>query len=377
MALIEEINRARWTLEFARLGEAEQITEALQTARVVGVLGEAEVGKTETVGQALGNSRPKYPVLHLNLDGVAGEAQVASQLVRKIAVAELGAEFSTLKVGVLVPASLERKKVELAELLGVNGLEEAMRDWPSGEMSLADALTSLSKLTRRYETVLWVDHLEAPSLTPRHPFDLDKLLWALREMVQTHPSLSLVLSGRDAVEGQVLGPEAAFHQQGRWLSLDNPSLEVWRKVASDLKAPEGTAMELADLTAGHPETMLTALLMLSREAPRRDSEELLRELASTSAALASRAFQHACTLHRLGGQVLRQVALGQGPYAISQRGGSPPQEIRKVLGRLRLAGLIRHDDGWAVVNPLIGFILRQEVTRKTAPDWGAEEFPEL
>jgi hypothetical protein len=369
VALIKDMNIARWTLESARHVEAERITEEIQSGQVVGVLGEAEVGKTETIRQALGHSRPEHPVLRVDLDGAAGEGHVASQLLRQIAAAELGVELSTLKVGVLVPSSVERKRVEMAELLGVDGLEEAMRDWPSGGFPLARSLEALSRLALRYETILWIDHLEAPGLTPRHPFDLDRFLWALREMVQTRLSLSLVLSGRNAIEGRILGREAAFHQQGRWISMDNPTNEVWRLAASSMRAPVEIASDLAALTGGHPETMLIALLELLGDAEARGADELLREMASTSAALAARAMQHARSLHRLGGQVLLQVAMGQGPYAAAQRGKSPPQEIRKVLGRLQLAGLLRHDEGWSVVNPLVGILLRGEVPMISAPDW--------
>jgi hypothetical protein len=376
MALITDVNHARWSLEMARLEEGARITDEVQTSRVVGVLGEAEVGKTETIREALGTSQPDRPLIHLDLDGVAGEGHVAFHLVREIAAAQLGIEFSTLKVGVLVPATLERKRVELAEFLGVDGLEEALRDWPSGGYPLAKALDALTKLAQQRETILWIDHLEAPMLTPRHPLDLDKLLWAIREIVQRQLSLSVVLSGRDAVETRVLGREAAFYQQGRWLSLDNPGPEVWRDVALRLKASPTVVRDLAHLTGGHPETMLNAFLSLMRGNGKGGGEDLLRELASVSGGLASRAFQHACSLHRLGGQVLLQVAWGKGPYAAFQRGESPPQEIRKVLGRLQLAGLIRHDDGWSVVNPLIGIVLRGEIPRASAPDWDAEILPE-
>lgn len=372
MALIKEMNRARWGLEMARLRESERITEALQSSRVVGVLGEAEVGKTATVRAALGPSLPEHPVIHIDLAGAASESHLAFRVARQIAAAELGVEFSTLKVGALVPASLEKKRVDLAELLGIEGLEEALRDWPSGGFALPMALKAAERLARRREMVLWVDHLEAPSLTPRHPLDLDRLLWALREMMQTNSALSVVLSGRDATESLVLGREAAFHQQGQWLSLDNPPAEVWESVAAGLSVPNDLAGELSALTEGHPETMLIALVTLSEDG-RKDPDQLLGELASCSAAFAGRAFQHACTLHRLGGKVLEQVALGRGPYAARNRGDSPPQEIRKVLGRLQLAGLIRHDRDWSVVNPLVGIVLRQEVRRASAPDWVFED----
>jgi hypothetical protein len=187
-------------------------------------------------------------------------------------------------------------------------------------------------------------------------------------MVQRGSFISVVLSGRDAAEGGVLGREAAFHQQGRWLSLDNPSEEIWGAVASDLRVSRDLAAHLASLTGGHPETMLVALVRVSQDGPK-NADEVLGELASMSAALLGRVAQHASTLHRLGAKVLEQVALGHGPYAASQRGDSPPQEIRKVLGRLQLAGIIRHDDGWSVVNPLVAILLRREVSRTSAPDW--------
>jgi hypothetical protein len=114
--------------------------------------------------------------------------------------------------------------------------------------------------------------------------------------------------------------------------------------------------------------MLVAMVNFSLGA-RKGADQLLGEIASTSGDLGGRAFQHACTLHRLGGKILEQVALGRGPYAAAQRGDSPPQEIRKVLGRLQLAGLIRHDSAWSIVNPLVGIHLRREVSTASAPDW--------
>jgi hypothetical protein len=367
MALIERLNQARWALELARVEEGQRITEALQLGRVVGVLGEGEVGKTLTIREALGVSQPGHPIIRLDLEGVASEAHLAFRLARQLLAAELGLEFSTLKVGVLVPASLERKRVELAELYGLDTVEEALRDWPSGELRLTRALAALTGLARRRETVLWIDHLEAPGLTPRHPLDLDRFLWAVRETAQTQPGLNLVLSGRSAVDGRVLGPEAAFHQQGRWLSLDNPPRAAWQQVASRLQAPRDLAADLEVLTNGHPETMLAALATASRD-KRESAEELLLGLASASADLQGRAVQHGCSLHRLSGQVLEQIARGEGPYAASQRGKTSHQEISKVLGKLRLAGLIRRDEGWSVVNPLVGILLRRDVPWNSAPD---------
>lgn len=368
MALAEDVRRAHWGLELARLAEAEQITVAVEQSQIVGVLGEAEVGKTETIRHALGNSSENLAVLRVDLDGAASDAHLAFLIGRQIVGSHLTAgELSTLKVGALVPASIEAKRLELAELLGVDGLDEALRDWPSGHYDLAPALAALERLARDRETILWVDHLEAPGLTPRHPLDLNRWLWSVREIVQRLPRLGLVLSGRVGIEATLLGERAAFHQQGRWLSLDNPPADVWHQTARGLKVGDEAVAELVELTGGHPETMLLALLELPEK--RSSPEEVLRQLGSAAGALAARSMQHARTLHRLGGQLLIQVAYGSRPYALAQRGSSPQQEITKVLRRLREAGLIRHDQvGWSVVNPLVGMALRGEMRRAYAPD---------
>ncbi len=375
MAVNEAARHVLSALELARLEEGHQIAEAIQAGRVIGVLGEAETGKTTTIRQALGPSEGEHAIVELDLDGVAGDEHLAFLIARQISSAFLGAPgFSILKVGALVPASLESRRIELAELLGLDGLDEALRDWPSGTYGLPEALAALEELASLRQTILWLDHLESPALTPRHPFDLDQLLWGLREMVQRLPDLDLVLSGRVATESRVLNREAAFYEQGRWLTFDNPPLEAWRKVAQAIDVPRRFITELWGLTRGHPETTLRALLEPRAGVEGGSAGAVVRELAAASSALTARAMQHARSLHRLGGQVLIQIANGQGPYAAAQRGDSPPQEIRKVLGRLQLAGLIRHDGGWSVVNPLIGALLSDQVEPLLAPDLdGGEE----
>ncbi len=369
MELMERVARANRALEIARLPEAETITTAVQLNQVVGVLGEGDVGKTETIGQALGPSNGKLAVVRLDLAGAGSDAHVAFRLALGICRALVdGPQLSVLKVGALVPASLESRRLELAELLGVDGLEEAMRDWPSGEYGLPRALSALEDLARDRGTILWVDHLEAPGLTPRHPLKTDRLLWSLRELGQRLSGLTVVLSGRVADEGTILGPKAAFHQQGQWLSLDNPPATAWMKVARDLRIEERDAAALVELTRGHPETTLLAMLEMQRADSVPSAEEALRRLGSAGGALTARAIQHARTLHRLGEQVLVQVALGMRPYGIGQRGSSPQQEITKVLRRLRQAGLLRHDGNWSVVDPRIAMAVSGRLQGVVAPD---------
>lgn len=171
----------------------------------------------------------------------------------------------------------------------------------------------------------------------------------------------MMVSARAGIEDELVAPRAAFHQQGQWLSLDTPGPSIWREVAGQLGVSRRMARELAVLTGGHPQTMLLALVTLKLANggwPSRP-EDVLEELAAHDDGLAARAVQHARSLHRLGGQVLIQIACAQQPYGAAQRGRATPQEmISKVLARLRLAGLLRRTDRWAVVNPLVAIRAR-------------------
>ena len=364
MDVMEMIQQAHAALAAARVGEAQRIAEAVAAHRVVGVLGEAEVGKTSTIGQALRLTNDGPPLIYLDLDGAASDGHVGFLLAKQIAHTLLGGtDFSLLSGGVLLPSRIQHGRLQLAELLGVEGLEEALREWPSGRYESTKALRALQTLAEQRDFILWIDHLEAPRLTPRHPLKIDRLLWGVRELSQRESRMRVLISGREALRDEILGPRAAFHQQGQWLSLHAPAAGTWREVADYLGVPPEVADELADLTGGHPTTMLLALLHLidaeGRQLPH--AENVLYDLALRDDGLTARAIQHARSLHRLGGQVLTQIALGQRPYAATQRGSATSQEISKVLNRLRLAGLLRRSDGWEIVNQLVAIRLRGTV----------------
>jgi len=346
----------------AREPEAQSIREALESHRVVGVLGEAEVGKSATITQAL---RPdqRSDVLAVDLDGAAGDGHVGFLLAKRIARALVGpTDLSLLVGGVLTPRRVENRRVDLAELLGIDGMQEALSEWPSGRYSAVAGMSALRRFAQDRPLTLWLDHLEAPALTPRHPLDVERLLWDVRDLQQTQPDFRVVLSAREAFAPELLGPRAAFHQQGRWLTLDVPLAEAWSVIATSAGIRTSTVRSLVAATGGHLATMQLALLEVagtSRSGLRAD--DVLRDLAARDDGLAARAMQHARTLHRLGGQVLSQIARGERPYGALQRGGASNQEIRKVLNRLRLAGLLRRSDGWRIVNPLVAMRLRGSV----------------
>lgn len=370
MELIEGLPRAQAALAAARIEEAQPITEAIRESGVVGVLGETEVGKTSTVRQAITPLLGPVSLIYLDLDGAASDEHAAFFLAKEIARAQLGAVgLSLLSADVLRPTRLDAERVALAELLGLDGLDEAMREWPSGEYPLTKALAALETLARSRRILLWVDHVEAPLLTPRHPLQMDRLLWGVRELTQRVGSLGVVLSGREGTERNLVGGAAAFHQQGRWLSIARPPLEVWRSTARELGVATSVVGELTELLQGHPATMLLALVHTGTDSSPRHPYEVVRDMLMSDVGLIGRTVQNARTLHRLGSQVLTQIALGQAPYGKEQRGRAAPQEIRKVLDRLRIAGLLRRGPrGWSLVNPLVEMGLRQQVRLPAIPE---------
>lgn len=340
----------------ARSTEARAIRDALALAQVVGIFGEAEVGKTQTVRQALAGSGAR--LLRVDLRWAASEQHAGFLLVSEMArVLAPEVELSRLAYGGRLPAAVAHARARLVEALG-GGVQEAMRSWPSGRYDWPVALESLELLCHTEELVLWVDHLEAPSLSFRHPLNLGALLWSLSELTERVDSLTLLLSGRAAARSAVDGLRAPFRNRGRWLSIEAPSADCWCEVARTLKASPARAKELALLTAGHPRTMLLALSAISGQQAPAPAEDVLSALAADDDGLALRAMEHARSLHRLGGQALTQAALGQRPYASAQRGATTTQDLSKALKRLRLAGLLRHEDSWRVVNPLLAMRLR-------------------
>lgn len=356
MAAMSDLDPLRAALGVARSQEARRICEAIRQERVLGVFGEAEVGKTQTVAQALAASGAR--MLRLDLRWAASEEHAAFLLAGEMARALApDLELTRLAYGGRLPAAVEQARSRLIEALG-GGLQEAMRRWPSGRYGWPAALESLEMLAQSQEALLWVDHLEAPGLSFRHPLKLGPLLWSLSELLERAEGLQLLLCGREAARVEIDGPRAPFGGSGRWLSLQAPAAATWRSVADLLQMPRAIVEELAALTGGHPGTMLLALAAIASGQTPGEAKEILQALAARDEGLTMRAMEHARSLHRLGGQVLTQAALGQRPYAGAQRGTTTTQDLSKALKRLRLAGLLRHEDHWRVVNPLLAMRLQ-------------------
>jgi hypothetical protein len=374
MDVIGAMQHAHTTLATSRSGEAQRIGEAIVKNGIVGLVGEAEVGKTQTIRQSLAALNPRTAVIYIDFDVAASDGHVGWQIAKQIARhATSGVDLSILSAGAIVPPRLERTRVQLAEILGVVGVEESLREWPSGTYGALAGFQALERLAETREVLVWLDHIEAPRLTARHPVNVGRLLWGIREAHQRQQAIRVLLSGREGIGDVVTGPKAAFHQQGEWLTLDYPPASMWRDVARRLKVTARITQELAFLTGGHPQTMLIALTTVAMrpgDFSGNGGEMLLAELVAHDDGVAARAVQHARSLHRLGGQVLVQVARGQRPYGAAERGAASTQEISKVLARLRLAGLLRHEGRWEVVNPIVAIRARGSVAEPDQiEDW--------
>ena len=130
----------------ARADEVREIRKAVSHEQVLAIFGEAEVGKTNTIRQALAGSGVR--VLRLDLRWAASEAHAGSLLAAEMASALApGLDLKGLAHGGRPPAAVDQARSRLIETLG-GGLQEALRPWPSGRYRWAAALESLELLAQ-------------------------------------------------------------------------------------------------------------------------------------------------------------------------------------------------------------------------------------
>jgi hypothetical protein len=206
---------------------------------------------------------------------------------------------------------------------------------------------------RARDTLLVIDHLEAPSLTPRHPLNVAQLLWRVRSVTQLQPRLRTLLVSRTPVVKLATAPTAAFYGDGQWLAVTSPSSEAFATAT-------GRSQDLVKLvlsrTGGHVNSTLELLRALPAAAT--DVEEAIRRLATLHTDLSRRTVQHARTLHRLGGHILQVIAEGKRPYQETPDARS--KEIGAAVSALHLAGIIRRQDAlrqknWAITDPRVAW----------------------
>jgi hypothetical protein len=360
--LTESIPLAHAGLTAGRGRDRERIVHALQEADVVGVHGEPEVGVTRVTTDAL-RQQPRA-VIRVDLDGVSDDRDIAWLLARGLARALVpAADFSLLHGPIgLQPTSTRSAVLHLRSELGDAIAELAQGDSPpASTVTSGDVLAALERLVadEALPLVLWIDHLQTPGLTPRHPVDARQLLWDVRAVHQ-RTDLQVVVSCNGAATELAAGRESAFHGDGLWVTVGRPGTDAWQHVVEALRLEVGAewVRDLGEITQQHP---LTTLLALALRATR---QEPVSALALWQAMLpmddghTARAVQHARTLHRLGARILTQIAHGMGPY--QDPAGATTQDIHRAVRRLHQAGLIFQPAprAWAVTNPLVAGRLR-------------------
>jgi hypothetical protein len=353
-------------LTAARHREHAHIDDALRRFGITGVHGEPEVGTTTVIENAIRVSTQDS--IRVDLEIATDERTVALTMARELARIIMGrSALSQMAAGDIAPTSAQRAYVDFAERVGRRVATFAVMEGRSEIVEVTEVLDAIAAVTAQAVNppVLWIDHLQAPLVAARHQVDVNDLLWNVRG-VQQRLELPIIISGSRASSAVAYGEKSAFHGDGLWITLGRPDVEAWRHTARSLdeKAPSPSwVTQMAEITAGHPQSMLLALA-LSVELPdhARTPLELWQLMLSLDAGHVARAMQHARTLHRLGGDIFEAIARGTRPYE-GARTKSEQMERQRGVKRLHEAGLITQPRPrtWEVTNPLVAGRLRGEL----------------
>jgi hypothetical protein len=377
--LITAIPVLHVALSRARRDDVSRVSDALRSFGVTGVHGEPEVGVTSVVDDAI--RRSDWACIRVDLDGVTSDGDVAALLARGLARLVVGdRELSLLSAPEIAPAHAQSAYVAFAERVGERVASLALAERPGADVSVDDVLTAIARTYQRAPVapILWIDHLQAPSLATRHPVDVDALLWNVRSFHQ-RTEFPILVSGSRAVTSIAHGADGAFYGDGVWVTLARPATTSWWEVAAALPVPpsERWTTEMAHITHSHPGTMVLALA-LRDELPEsgRTPLDLWQRMLALDDGLVGRAVQHARSLHRLGGAVLDRIAHGARPYE-GARTKAEQNDRNRAVRRLYEAGLITQPSPrrWEVTNPLLAGRLRRELPF-TVADAGPRATPD-
>ncbi len=355
-------------LDDVRDVELDAIASSVDQSALVVVEGEAECGKTRLLGR-YASLKQSPPVVAIDLDGAYSLPALVWQWHRANArtiAGDIAFSHATALPSPMWPAATRRGVLAVDERLGPAG-KIAFASQPPDDLAekeldelLSAAIgTTCALAADDRGVVCMIDHLEAPRLTPRHPVRLGELLWRLRAAAQQTRRVRVLLACRTGLRDVISGPDAAFFQDGRWVTLARPARIAWRELAtgqSSLTQPQ--LAQVLDLTGGHVPTTLDLLSeLLTSHGPSRAPATVFDDLARSQGLHAARCVQHARSLDRLGGHLLLAIAQGRGPYEASS--ASTPRDIARATNRLRLAGLIeRVERGrWILINPLVAHLL--------------------
>jgi hypothetical protein len=358
----------------SRTPEFEEIARRIRDGRAVAVVGEHGVGKTRLVGAASAGlwAEAGIRVARLDLRACTSETRLAWNWMRALAGAVAG-PVGTSHIAAL-PQSMWPGTTRAAAV-GIRRLLRERTDWaaaPSpGRLSEAEAREALIAAARATvrcaqdaETVVVVDHVEAPMAAPRETVDLDGLLWNLRGASQETDALHVALVSHPADLDRVAGPRAAY-AGAPVITVSRPAADTWRDAVADSGQLLGVVGDVLQYTAGHiPSTVL--LLHVLAAAPGTTAGSAFDALAVTQVEHARRCVQHAATLHRLGAQLLETVARRAAPYG--ENSDARPRDLSKALRALWRGGLLTHPGRgrWEVADPLVAHIIRGDANASPA-----------
>ncbi len=354
---------ARGKLTVARSDVVKRIEESVLAVPLTGVMGEADCGKTLLCSIVRANMHTRGTVvISLDLDGAYSPNQLAWRWAKELARAVIDpvalSHLAALPQD-MWPARTRNQILRLGEHLGED--VAALAELPSPRHGVGDldaissTLAATERLAHTRDTLIMIDHLEAPSLTPRHPLNVAQLLWRVRAVTQLQPRLRALLVSRTPAVKLATAPTAAFYGDGQWLTLTPPSPEAFATVT-------GRSRDLVKLvlsrTGGHVNSTLELLEVLPTDAAVTDVEAMIQRLAALHTDLTRRTIQHARTLHRLGGHILQVIAEGKRPYQETPDARS--KEIGAAVTALHLAGIIRRQDAlrqknWAITDPRVAW----------------------
>jgi hypothetical protein len=366
-------------LSSARASDLARIDEGLRSFGITGVHGEAEVGVTSLIEIALRRSQQNS--IRVDLDGATSDQDVAWLIARGTARLMIGhPEFSLLELpDGLRPTSADKAFLRFADQVGERLARFALAETPADDVSVAEALQGVQRIFEQHilPPVVWIDHLQTPSLTPRHPLDVDALLWNVRSL-QQQMEVPIFISGHKTATPLAYGEARAFHGDGVWITIERPTLDAWQAVAAsvDSHAPSPAwVVEMVELTHAHSATTLLALSLFVEMPDRaRTPLDLWQMMLALDDGHLDRTLAMARTLHRLGGRIFEQIAKGTGPY--TEPGSASIKEIHRAVRRLHEAGLITQPRprAWEITNPLVAGRLRGHLPLTTRDAVGSEAY---
>ncbi len=353
MTVFEKLTQARGTA-------VDRIVQSAAEQTFTGLVGEADVGKTALLTAALERLQESgWAVVRLDLDGAWSPNRLAwrwaRELMRAVAGSVVLSHLDALDPG-MWPDATRKALLRLPEQLGSDVAHLAEARQPARGVGKAAALdtpvNATLDLASQRRLVLVFDHLEAPKAAGISSPDPAEMLWRLRSRGQYLRDLHVIVCTRPPARDIASGPKAAYHLDGRWLTVDAPTARDF----SEATGIETAAVEaVVSRTGGHPRATLELLSALRGSYSSKPTaiDAVIAHVADRHVDLTRRYMQHARSVHRLGGHLLLAIAQGSGPYeATPEIDGS---EVSQAMTRLHLNGLVRRvgPREWAPADPRV------------------------